>query len=1165
MPVPDTTAAIKRPKLFALLIGIDRYSQHKLPDGSYYPHLGGCIRDINHVEQMLRERLNVPAERITKLISDNTTNNQTSDRLPTYENMVKAFKHVTLEASEGDQIYIHYSGHGGRSATMFPDLKGASGLDESLVPCDIGEHGACYLRDLEMAYLLKAMSDKNLLVTLVLDSCHSGGATRGQGGATVRGIPNIDFTPPPATSMVATLDELHAFGRETSTASATRNVAAASGWRLPTPKGFVLFAACRANELANEFAFDGKERNGALTYWMLDALKQVGDGYTYKMLYNRVVAKVHAKFVDQTPQLEGDGNREIFGGGQITSQPSVNVTKVDPAQNRVQLNTGLAQGIGKGAQFAIYTAGATNFNNLENRLAVAELEDAGATETWARIVESSQTGEIHEGAQAVLLGVGIRLRGRVRLVRQEGLLDPTSLPNDATQDAALEKLRSTITGNDGGVEAGEKWIRLATDEEESDFQVAVNQRGEYEIWDANGRMLPNLRPTLKVNDDATATQIMGRLVHLTKYRNARLIDNTDPTSPLARRIVAELGMEVTTPDGAVTFKPFGLPARPLSVGETAFLRVTNFSKTPVNLTIMDLQPDWGISQIYPDAQSGLDYELLEPGADKALLLPIGAWLPDDYQEGVDTLKVFATIEGTSFRWLEMPALDQPPAATKGTRDPGDALEQLMSAFISPTLTRQMVNLSAPKGRSWTATEVEVRVRRPSIAHVADPALSLLQSAFDEVIAKANGDGFKTRSVSGRQRAVNRPELSNPFISEVTQYCLALANNQLTEAELNSFDKKALDDAQERGIVDTAKYCASMAVGAAREWFNAKVWGDDAKYNEYKAALTQNFGGCDPKYMAAVTQYLEFLRNSGHIAYRTHARLSDYVIDGRLPDDATLGIVADWGTGEPEALEVLRQVNAHNPQVAIHLGDIYYAGTAYEVENYFLQPWRNILEPETSGILSLALPGNHDLYAGGKPFYDLIDKLAAMNKLTDKPASYFCLRNDYWQLIGLDTALHDRIIGGVTRLEESEVEWLTDKIRNAAGRRTILLSHHQLFSSNDQFAGKSYNETLYNQLKPLLPQVDLWLWGHEHDLVIFGEYMTLKRGRCIGGSAFPVGNFEMPKTHANADVPYNQQVELGKGSAFYQHCYTILKLDKASATVAYYEDTDGGKLLFQETL
>jgi predicted phosphodiesterase len=1142
--------------LFALLIGIDRYSQVPLPDGSYYPHLGGCVRDVDHVEQMLRSRLSLTDDQITKLTSRNSTNGQPvvdAAQLPTYENLVKAFKQVTADAQPGDQVYIHYSGHGGRSATMFEELKGANGLDESLVPCDIGENGVCYLRDIEMAYLLKAMSDKDLLVTLVLDSCHSGGATRGNGGAFPRGITSIDTRKPLEQSAVAGKEELIKNFLELPS-NASRSINAASGWRLPTPKNCVIFAACRANELANEYAFDGNERNGALTYWMLDALKQIGAGYTYKMLYNRVVAKVHAKFVDQTPQIEGDSNREIFGGDKLATSAAVNVIKVDLPNKLIHLNTGQAQGIGKGAQFAIYPANTTDFTDLAQRLAVVEIETVGATDSQARIVTDDRASEIQEGTQAVLLGVGIRLRGRVRLVKQKNVFDK------AAQDAAIEKLRAVITADDGETAATEKWIRLANDGEEADFQVAVNVHGEYEIWDANGRTLPNLRPALSISDNGAAAQIAQRLLHLTKYRNARLIDNTDPTSPLARKVVAELGKQKKGSDGKTTFEPFGVPARPLSVGEQVFLRVTNLSDTPLNIAIMDLQPDWGISQAFPTPDK--EYDLLESGADNALLLPMGAQLPEDYQEGVDVLKIFATVEGTSFHWLEMPALDQPPPANK-RNIAGDALEQLMTAFGEPKLTRQMVNLSAPKGRSWATTEVEVRVRRPSIAHVTDPALSLLQSAFDEVISKQSG-ATKTRSINGRQETVTRPELSNPIISEVTQYCVALAQNKFTEDELNSFDKDALDDAQKRGVVDTVKYCASMAAGMAREWFKTKFGGDDDKYEQYKAALNVKFGDCDVNYKDAMLQYLNYLRSGGHTPYRTYVNLDDFVIDG-LPSDAVVGVVADWATGEPEAIEVLRQVKGQNPHVVIHLGDIYYAGTEHEVENYFYQPWKNILDPENSGILSFALPGNHDLYAGGKPFYDLLDKLAVLNGSDKKMASYFCLRNEHWQLIGLDTALHDRLGAGPTYLEESELEWLNDKIQNSGGRRTILLSHHQLFSSNDQFDGKGYNEKLNNQLAPILAQVDLWLWGHEHELVIFGDYMNLKRGRCIGGSAFPVGNFEMPTEHVNPDVPYNKDVELGKGSAFYQHCYTILKLDGANATVSYYEDRDGGRVLFQETL
>jgi len=52
---------------------------------------------------------------------------------------------------------------------------------------------------------------------------------------------------------------------------------------------------------------------------------------------------------------------------------------------------------------------------------------------------------------------------------------------------------------------------------------------------------------------------------------------------------------------------------------------------------------------------------------------------------------------------------------------------------------------------------------------------------------------------------------------------------------------------------------------------------------------------------------------------------------------------------------------------------------------------------------------------------------------------------------------------------------------------------------------------------------------------------------------------------NPDVPYNKQVVLNKGSAFYQHCYAIMKLNGRGATVDYYEDSDGGRRLFSEVI
>src|SRR6185436_8347093 len=103
-------------------------------------------------------------------------------------------------------------------------------------------------------------------------------------------------------------------------------------------------------------------------------------------------------------------------------------------------------------------------------------------------------------------------------------------------------------------------------------------------------------------------------------------------------------------------------------------------------------------------------------------------------------------------------------------------------------------------------------------------------------------------------------------------------------------------------------------------------------------------------------------------------------------------------------------------------------------------------------------------------------------------------------------LHDddlfAVATSMTYLEDAELVWAKDKINNAAGRRTILLSHHQLFSAFSPIGPKdngdrSTNPRLLAQFADVLPEVDAWLWGHEHNLEIYGPYAGLSRGRCIG--------------------------------------------------------------------
>jgi Caspase domain len=331
-----------------------------------------------------------------------------------------------------------------------------------------------------MAHILSRMVDKGLVVTLVLDSCHSGGATRGRGDATARGTDAVDAAPRPQDSAVASIEELENTWQvlhfqdpaqaATSSKDITRGLSSVgSGW-LPDPKGYVLLAACRPSESAYEYAFEKEEKNGALTYWLLKSLKQMDKGLTYKIIHDRLVANVHTQFPLQTPMLEGDADREIFGSDRVQSVYVVNVMGIDSSNNsRILINAGQVHGIRKGTKFAVYPLGFTDFSELKKRLAIVEVQERGSTDSWAQVITDFKIGTIEQGSQAVLIDpVDVNLRRLVRLVYQKDIKISPSV--NKNQKDALELLNKAIQLEKGFLElAGEK-------QDKSHFQVAVNQK-----------------------------------------------------------------------------------------------------------------------------------------------------------------------------------------------------------------------------------------------------------------------------------------------------------------------------------------------------------------------------------------------------------------------------------------------------------------------------------------------------------------------------------------------------------------------------------------------------------------------------------------------------------------------------------------------------------------
>jgi hypothetical protein len=638
---------------YALLIGIDYYESNP-----YYKSLQGCVRDIDKVADYLKRSLQSPTKPIiTRLTSPLPDTNSLADvrsarqeKSPTYQNIVNAFKSITENANKGDLVYIHYSGHGGRVKTIFEDLKGVGQYDEGLVPMDVGDDGY-YLRDVEMATLLKRMTDEGLIVTVIFDSCHSGGATRNDGEIRGSRDGKPDTNDRPRDSAVADRDKLVENWR-----TVTQN-SSKDGW-LPNQREYVFLGACRPTEFAYEAAFEtGKDRNGALTYWTIDTLNSNPTGLTYQALYDRITGKIQSKFPNQLPMLLGEGDRLVFGSEIKPVQYSLTVLNDADASGQVTLNGGLAQGLNRGTRFGLYPVG-SDFTDKQKRLAVVEITDfLEASKSTAKILTLEESGvsavieEIKSGLPAVMESAPVDLKHRIRLHFKEVGDKEDELPQELAdkQATALDKVRQAIQGNG--------WLIEVEGDEEGHYQVAVGRDGEYEISQLTP--IANLNPALSLDDATSPVEVVKRLVHLAKYQTAQSLDN--PASELTNAIEYELL-------DAETRQPLPNPNNiSLTSGDRLYVRLKNVSSQPLNVAVLDFEATWEISQIPIQGDRNAFYSL-QPGEETLTRLRFQVPDGEYYQQAKETLKLFVTRGIANFQWLILPPLDPQKLQEKDKKD-----------------------------------------------------------------------------------------------------------------------------------------------------------------------------------------------------------------------------------------------------------------------------------------------------------------------------------------------------------------------------------------------------------------------------------------------------------------------------------------------------------------
>jgi 3',5'-cyclic AMP phosphodiesterase CpdA len=234
---------------------------------------------------------------------------------------------------------------------------------------------------------------------------------------------------------------------------------------------------------------------------------------------------------------------------------------------------------------------------------------------------------------------------------------------------------------------------------------------------------------------------------------------------------------------------------------------------------------------------------------------------------------------------------------------------------------------------------------------------------------------------------------------------------------------------------------------------------------------------------------------------------------------------------------------------IHLGDTYYAGLSYEYRDR-LKPYWPVEPWQAKEIGSWCVNANHDMFTGGHYYFRFLDKDPRFSR--QNGCSYFALENDYWLIVGLDTAWESEgATGAGGGLQAPQFDWLLELLaarrKEKPRQRLILLSHHQLFSryEHDSPLLMSRMESILNAR----PAIDAWFWGHEHRCAVYKPTPSIDYPALIGHGGVPVFADSDPKPEG---VWYEYKAKR-PGGIIKKHAmmgFAVVDLDNERAVVHY---------------
>jgi hypothetical protein len=355
----------------ALLIGINTYQ----PAGTTAEHPAGCIYgrcelgafqnldgSVNDAQAMAdlltSPKFGFPASNVVLLTNPAPPQPRPGIQvLPadqtTHDGILAAMQKYLVDLPQkGDTVVFYDASHGslrvnskGNKLTVLVNGQYVH-ADSTLVPSDAYK-GGYDVRDREMTRIFNAALNKGVHLTVIFDSCHSGGISRGLGP--VYRERALAFDP-------RDIDEAP-------DTQANGEPAIAPAERSDNPA--LVFSAAQQDQTAKEMPLTDKaaEPHGAFTAALVQALQALPADTPSELVYERVKAVLEGGSVpDQDPDLDASAARRqqpLFGGSAASSNKIRTAALGTTDDGSISLDIGKVSGVGVGTEFTAMTPNAS--------------------------------------------------------------------------------------------------------------------------------------------------------------------------------------------------------------------------------------------------------------------------------------------------------------------------------------------------------------------------------------------------------------------------------------------------------------------------------------------------------------------------------------------------------------------------------------------------------------------------------------------------------------------------------------------------------------------------------------------------------------------------------------------------------------------------------------